>query len=103
MDANELIWEAYLLGLRIAHKAYCIKHTKEGSEQEKELLQQIANGEMTFIDGIADFDAKYPFLSSGPGVVPTDQVIHSTNNRIKEGRELAQRIVNQEKEFWGVD
>ena len=28
MDANKLIWEAYFLGLRIAHKAYCIKDTR---------------------------------------------------------------------------
>ena len=77
--------------------------SKEGSKQEKELLQQIANGEMTFIDGMADFDAKYRFLSSVSGVLPPDQAIHSTNNRMREEQDLAQRIINQEREFWGVD
>ncbi len=102
MDADKLLLDAYHLGMRIAKTAYSVKHTREGGKKATELLQQIADGETTFIQGDADFEAKYPGLSSGPGVLPPDQQVQAANSRIKEERKLARRIINCYKEFWGL-
>jgi len=102
MDADKMLLDAYHLGMRIAKTAYGIKHTPEGGKAATELLQQIADGETTFIQGNADFEAKYPGLSSGLGVLPPDQQVQVTNKQVREQRDLAQRIINVYKEFWGV-
>ena len=90
VDTERSTLRAFWLGQQIVRSAYHILPTEEGRKREEEILAQVARGETTFVDGLADFLAEMPILLG-----PPEEAIASTNRQIAEEQELARQIAKE--------